>query len=210
LPTDAPRDRNGNPLALGTKVCYHERPCIVTKFDNNYPSLCEIDDPEAEQKFIGAKKHERWVRCDEIEVKEGAVPKKPKPARPDPQAARSDPRQATLPHVDQTLHDPREEYTALLERIALLAACGATHEERIDLLERHLHQIAFYAYHAGSSAPDMHAALQAILNNACTPLFDSPEYVVADGEGGQTIDLRPTADRHCESASCAWCHPEAK
>jgi hypothetical protein len=60
-------DKNSKPLAVGDKVRWHGRPCTVLKFDKSYPSLVEIDDPQAKQKFTGAKGGERWVRCDEVE-----------------------------------------------------------------------------------------------------------------------------------------------
>lgn len=61
------KDKNGTPLRIGDKVRYMGRVCTVLKYDKNWPSLIDIDDPSSDQKFIGAKKSERPVRMDEVE-----------------------------------------------------------------------------------------------------------------------------------------------
>ena len=66
-PKEAKIDKDGKPLLIGQGVVWHGRCCVVLRFDRDFPSLVEIDDPEASQRWMGAKKTERIVRCDELE-----------------------------------------------------------------------------------------------------------------------------------------------
>jgi hypothetical protein len=74
------RDKNGTEVKIGDEVLYMRRRCTITKYDPNFNAIVEIDDPYSDQRHIGAKAYERWVRLDEIVLsKSQAVLPKPKP-----------------------------------------------------------------------------------------------------------------------------------